>query len=159
MPPQLFDFQQSLVNWAVLKGRAAIFADCGLGKTAMQLEWARLVQLHTSGKILILTPLAVAEQTIAMALSMMGMKVTFAMTGDICKEPGIYITNYEKLHHFDAGEFSGVILDESSILKNYVGKTRTAIIDQFVDTPYRLACTATPAPVKCSPPICTRATG
>jgi hypothetical protein len=136
----LFPFQRALVIWAVGKGRAALFADTGLGKTRMQLEWARLIGERT----LILAPLAVAQQTIREA-KQLGMTVTYAKTQADASD-GITITNYERLANFDASAFGAVVLDESSILKSYDGKTRTALIDAFRNTPYRLCCTATPAP-------------
>lgn len=138
--PHLFQFQADIVRWALRRGRAAIFADTGLGKTFMQIEWARHVLPH--GRVLCLTPLAVAQQTVAEA-SKAGVHAVYARhdTG----EP-FTVTNYEMLHAFDPGDFAGVILDESSILKAFDGKTRTALIDAFRDTPYRLCCTATPAP-------------
>lgn len=138
--PCLFDFQQKIVAWALKKGRCAIFADCGLGKTLMQLEWAR----HIKGDVLILAPLAVAEQTVREGLKI-GVKVTHVREADQLRK-GINITNYERLARFDAHEFEGVVLDESSILKSFNGKTRNAIIERFSKTPFRLACTATPAP-------------
>ena len=140
----LYDFQCDIVRWALAKGKAAIFADCGLGKTPMQLEWGYQVHQHTGGNILLLAPLAVAEQTKREAEK-------FDIPATICRSqadvrPGINITNYEMLHHFVANKFTGVILDESSILKSYSSKTRNQIIDCFSQTPFRLACTATPAP-------------
>ena len=140
----LYDFQLDIVRWALAKGKAAIFADCGLGKTPMQLEWGHQVHQHTGGDILLLAPLAVAEQT-----KREGDKFDIPVT--ICRsqadvQPGINITNYEMLHSFVSKKFTGVILDESSILKNYSSKTRNQIIDAFSQTPFRLACTATPAP-------------
>jgi len=142
--PKLYDFQSAIVKWACQRGRAAIFADCGLGKTPMQLEWANQVHKHTNQPILILAPLAVSKQT-----QREGRK--FNIDVQICESQedvvnGINITNYEKLHKFDAGSFVGIVLDESSILKSYTGKFRTYIIEQFEKTPYKLACTATPAP-------------
>lgn len=136
----LFDFQRDIVTWALRRGRAAVFADCGMGKTPMQLEWAK----HVPGDVLILAPLAVATQTVRE-----GEK--FGIPVHYCRDqnevvPGITITNYEMLPHFSPEQFAGVVLDESSILKAYDGKTRTAIIDAFKQTPFRLACTATPAP-------------
>lgn len=136
----LFPFQRDIVTWALKRGRAAIFADCGMGKTPMQLEWAR----HIPGNVLILAPLAVAQQTVHE-----GEK--FGIPVQYCRDQsqvqaGITIANYEMLAHFDPFAFAGVVLDESSILKSYDGKTRTAIIESFRDTPYKLACTATPAP-------------
>lgn len=144
--PNLFDFQKDIVRWALAKGRAAIFASCGLGKTLMQLEWASNICKHTgsSAKVLILAPLAVSAQTVRE-----GEK--FGITVNLCEsqadvQNGINITNYEKLDKFVANEFTGVVLDESSILKSFTGKVRTAIIDNFLQVPYKLACTATPAP-------------
>lgn len=138
---RLFDFQRDITAWALRRGRAAVFADCGLGKTLMQLEWAR----HVPGNVLILAPLAVAPQTAAEAADKLGITITQARKQSDVK-PGITITNYEMLQHFDPDYFTGVVLDESSILKSYDGATRTAIIEAFRKTPYRLACTATPAP-------------
>jgi len=141
----LFDWQAHVVRWAIKQGRAALFEDCGLGKTAQQLEWAHQVKLKTSGKVLILTPLSVAKQTAAEAVKF-GIRATVVESGEECVGTGIYITNYEKLDHFDDVEFSGVVLDESSILKNFTGKTRKRLTERFADTPYRLCCTATPSP-------------
>lgn len=141
----LFDFQRDIVRWACKKGRAAIFADCGMGKTPMQLEWARLViESNGGGRVLILAPLAVAQQTRQEGMKF-GIEVNVCRTQDDVKD-GINITNYEMLGHFDCSDFVGVVLDESSILKSYTGKTRTEIIEKFESTPYKLACTATPAP-------------
>ena len=137
--PALFDFQRDIVRWALAKGRCAVFADTGLGKTLMQLEWAR----HAGKRTLILAPLAVAQQTIREA-ARWGIDAQYAPT--MTAAPGIVVTNYERLERFDPTAFDAVVLDESSILKNYTGKTRTAIIEAFRDTPMRLACTATPAP-------------
>lgn len=139
LSPQLFDFQRKIVRWALAKGRAAVFADCGMGKTFMQLEWAR----HVPGDVLVLTPLAVAQQTAAEA-SKFGLSA--AVSRDGTKSAPITITNYQQLHKFDMGDFAGIVLDESSILKAYDGKTRTAIIEAAKSVDYRLACTATPAP-------------
>ena len=141
----LFDWQSHVVTWAVKQGRAALFEDCGLGKTIQQLEWANQVKLKTSGKVLILTPLAVAHQTASEAAHF-GISATVVESGEQCTATGIYITNYEKLDKFNAADFAGVVLDESSILKNFTGKTRKKLTDEFANTPYRLACTATPAP-------------
>jgi len=141
----LFPFQRELVTRSLVLGRSAIFADCGLGKTLMQLEWSRHVCKKTAGRIIILAPLAVAEQTCREAIKL-GMQIFHATSMDDVMQTGIYITNYEKLHLFNASAFSGVVLDESSILKNYTGATRNAIIEAFAHTPYKLACTATPSP-------------
>nr|WP_297873492.1 DEAD/DEAH box helicase [uncultured Blautia sp.] len=142
--PMLYDFQKDIVRWALKKGKACIFADCGLGKTPMQLSWAYQVHKHTGGMILILAPLAVADQTRREA-EKFGYIAKVVERQEDCI-PGINITNYEKLDRFIAKEFTGIILDESSILKSYSGKVRTAIIQNFHDVPYKLACTATPAP-------------
>lgn len=136
----LFDYQRAIVRWAVMRGRAAIFADCGMGKTLMQLAWADAVVKRNGGRVVALAPLAVAEQTIAE-----GARFGIACGGPTSDAP-IVVTNYEKIHRIDARSFGGVVLDESSILKSYTGKTRTQIIESFAATPYRLACTATPAP-------------
>lgn len=138
----LYDFQSHLVDWALRLGRAAIFADCGLGKTPMQLSWADSV-VKEKGPVLILTPLAVAEQTMREAAKF-GIDAFHTRTGDYCSN--ITITNYERLHKFDPSCFSGIVLDESSILKNYAGKYRQAITEFMKEIPYRLLCTATPAP-------------
>ena len=142
--PMLYDFQKDIVRWALKKGKACIFADCGLGKTPMQLSWAYQVHKYTGRKILILTPLAVADQTKREA-EKFGYIAKVVESQDDCID-GINITNYEKLGRFVAKEFVGVVLDESSILKSYSGKVRTAIIQNFHEVPYKLACTATPAP-------------
>lgn len=141
--PKLFDYEKDIVRWALAKGRAAIFADCGLGKTAMQLEWANQVSKRTGGKVLILAPLAVAPQT-AKEGGKFGIEAIVCESQSDCKE--ISITNYEKLDRFIAKEFTGIVLDESSILKSFTGKVRTQIIDTFNKVPYKLACTATPSP-------------
>jgi len=138
--PMLFDFQRDIVAWALRRGRAAIFADCGLGKTPMQLEWAR----HVPGDVLILAPLAVGSQTVREG-EKFGIDVRYCRSQDEA-QPGITITNYEMMDRFDTSAYAGIVLDESSILKAYDGKTRTKIIESFRDTPFRLACTATPAP-------------
>ena len=141
----LFDWQSHVVKWAVKQGRAALFEDCGLGKTAQQLEWASQVVRHSKKPVLVLTPLAVAHQTASEA-SKFGYVASVAESDDDIKKAEIYITNYEKLDHFDCSWFSGVVLDESSILKNFTGKTRRKLTDTFANTPYRLCCTATPSP-------------
>jgi superfamily II DNA or RNA helicase len=141
--PDLFGYQVDIVRWALKRGRAAIFADCGMGKTFMQLEWARRVCDHSGGRVLILCPLAVAEQTVAEA-AQFGIDATVSRDGIVRSR--ITITNYENMHRFDLGDFAGLVLDESSIIKSYDGKTRTEILRQSVEVHYRLACTATPAP-------------
>lgn len=144
LAPALFDFQRDIVRWALKKGKCAIFADCGMGKTLMQLEWSQKVHERTGRDILILAPLSVAAQTEREGAKF-GYRVTICETQDDVRD-GLNITNYEKLERFDVGRFIGVVLDESSILKSFTGKIRSMIIDRFSDTPYRLACTATPAP-------------
>lgn len=121
--PMLYDFQKDIVRWALKKGKACIFAECGLGKTPMQLSWAHQICLHTGEKVLILTPLAVVEQTKREA-EKFGYSAKIAEKQEDCLS-GINITNYEKLDKFVAKEFAGVVLDESSILKSFTGKVRT----------------------------------
>ena len=135
----LFGWQESVVRWALRKGRACLFEDCGLGKTIQQLAWAEQIP----GNVLILTPLAVAEQT-AREAARFGIAASVSRDGVIKDQ--ITISNYEQMHRFDLGAFEGLVLDESSILKAQTGKVRTAIIDAAGSIPYRLACTATPAP-------------
>lgn len=141
----LFDFQHAIVSWAVRRGRAAIFADTGLGKTLMQLSWADEIANHTGGKVLILAPLAVSEQTIEQGQTF-GIDVYRVPHGGTPTGPGIWITNYERMDTIDFESLSGVVLDESSILKSHDGKTRTALIESCQGVPYRLSCTATPSP-------------
>jgi superfamily II DNA or RNA helicase len=140
----LFDFQEAIVKWALKRGRAAIFADTGLGKTAMQVTWAWEVCKHTGGDVLILAPLCVAQQTVEEAAKF-GVTVKYCRS-DAQVEPGITITNYEMIEHFDCDSFAGVVLDESSILKAHTSKTRKALTHAFQQTPYKLSCTATPSP-------------
>jgi DNA modification methylase len=140
----LFPFQKHVTQWAIRKGRAALFEECGLGKTLQQLEWASQVADHRGLPVLILTPLAVAPQTLAEA-ERFGYSARIVKTGEEVG-PGINITNYEKLDLFDDVILGGVVLDESSILKNFTGKTRIKLTSRFAETPYRLCCTATPSP-------------
>jgi hypothetical protein len=138
----LFDFQEHIVRTALKKGKYAIFADCGLGKTFMQLEWAKHVVNYTNQSVLILCPLAVAGQTINE-----GKRFGIGCEKYNGQEKvGVYVLNYDQLENYDCSVFSGVVLDESSILKNYEGKTKGSIIEYFSNTPYKLACTATPSP-------------
>lgn len=137
----LFPHQQDLVRWALRRGRAAIFADTGLGKGLMLLEWARNVS--ELGRVIILAPLAVGPQLVSEG-ARFGVDAKYLREDD--KTSRIVVANYEMLHAFDASQFVGVVLDESSILKSYDGKTKQRILDAFTNTPYRLACTATPAP-------------
>jgi len=136
----LFPFQRQLVTWALRKGRSALFADTGLGKTLMQLEWARRLDVPT----LIVAPLAVAQQTVAEGV-LLGLDVQYVRRPtEIAQQ--VVITNYELISHFDMAQFGAVVLDESSILKSVDGKTRTRLIEMCREVPYRLCCTATPAP-------------
>lgn len=139
--PLLHPWQREIVAWAVRKGRAALFADCGLGKTLMQLEWSRL----SADRSLIVAPLAVCEQTVREAAKV-GTPITYVRDVDGVDGPGVYVTNYEVADRIDPALFDAVALDESSILKNVAGKMRDRLIGLYRDTPRRLACTATPAP-------------
>lgn len=140
----LFDFQRDIVTWALRKGKAALFEDTGLGKTIQQLSWADAVANHEHGSVLILAPLAVGKQT-ALEAEKFGIKAKLCESADDV-ELGINITNYEKLHRFNTDVFCGIVLDESSILKSYSGKTTNELINKFRYTKYKLACTATPSP-------------
>lgn len=144
MPDFLFDFQKSLVEWAIKKGRAAIFADCGLGKTPMQLVWAQNVIQKMNRPVLILTPLAVGQQTLKEA-EKFGIEAERSRDGLYWKQ-SIVITNYEKLHLFNSSDFAGVVCDESSILKHFSGATQKQVTRFMLKIPYRLLCTATAAP-------------
>lgn len=142
--PGLFGFQADLVKWGLRRGRAAIFAGTGLGKTRMQLRWAGHVHKATGRNVLILAPLAVAQQTAEEGRAI-GVGVT------VCREagdarPGVNVTNYERMHRFDPSRFGAVVLDESSCIKHHDTKTLAALLESFRDTPFKLACTATPAP-------------
>ncbi|NIV33409.1 MAG: helicase, partial [Anaerolineae bacterium] len=144
MPDWLYDFQQYLTEWAVRLGRAAIFADCGLGKTPMQLVWAQNVVQHTNQPVLILAPLGVTGQTLYEA-EKFGIKARRARPG-VNGNAVIEVTNYEKLHLFEPDGYGGIVCDESSILKNFNGKRRQEITEFMRTIPYRLLCTATAAP-------------
>lgn len=141
----LFDFQHAIVSWAVRRGRAAVFADTGLGKTLMQLSWADEVASHTGGIVLVLAPLAVSEQTIEQGATF-GIDVRRVPQGGSPDSPGVWITNYERMDAIEFSALHGLVLDESSILKAHDGKTRQRIIDAAQGIPYRLSCTATPSP-------------
>jgi hypothetical protein len=143
VPDYLFDFQKALLDYAVNKGRSAIFADCGMGKTPLQLCWAQNVVQQTNGNVLILAPLAVSQQTIHEA-DKFGVECHRSRDGQ--PKGKITITNYEKLHLFNANDFVGVVCDESSILKNYKGSTKQEITAFMRKLPYRLLATATPSP-------------
>jgi hypothetical protein len=140
--PMLHQWQNELVQWAVRTGRAALWADTGMGKTVMQLEWARL----SGDKPLIVAPLAVCQQTVREA-SKLGIRAEYVREmADLDDAVEIHVTNYERIHGFSADAFDAIVLDESSILKQSNGATRTMLIDWARDIPYRLACSATPAP-------------
>lgn len=143
LSPSLFDFQQALVDWAVRKGKAAIFADCGLGKTPMQLSWADNVVRKENRPVLILTPLAVSAQTVREGEKF---QIECKQSRDGKIYNGIVVTNYEQSHCFDWHDFAGVVCDESSILKSFDGARRLQITEFMRKLPYRLLCTATAAP-------------
>ena len=143
LPDFLFDFQTHLTNWAIRKGRAAIFADCGMGKTPMQLVWSENVVRKTNRPVLILTPLAVSGQTLEEA-EKFGIEAYRANPKE--KPCAVQVTNYEQLHKYDAANYAGVVCDESSILKNFAGKRKDEITEFMRQVPYRLLCTATAAP-------------
>lgn len=139
--PALFEWQATVVSWALRKGRAALFEDCGLGKTVQQLEWAR----HAAPTSLVLAPLSVARQTVREA-ARLDLDVRYVRHQDDVTGPGVWVTNYEMADRFDPRTFGAVVLDESSILKNVDGRTRQRLTAQLANVPLRLACTATPAP-------------
>jgi len=143
--PVLFGWQRVTTEWACRQGCAALFADTGLGKTPMQLEWSRQVIKHTGGRVLILAPLAVGPQTAREAVKF-GIPNVKHVRRAVDVEDGITVCNYESLHKLDVSSFAGVVLDESSILKSYAGSTKRRLIEAFEATPFKLACTATPAP-------------
>ena len=143
LPSCLFDFQSHLTDWACRKGRAALFEDCGLGKTLQQLVWAENVVRHTNKPVLILTPIAVGIQTVKEGEKF---QIEAHRSSDGTVRPNITVTNYERLHHFNPQDFSGVVCDESSILKNFDGSTKAAVTEFLRTIPYRLLCTATAAP-------------
>ena len=143
LPDYLFPFQRDLVEWSVKKGRGALFADCGMGKTLMQLAWAKNVADKTGGRVLVLTPLAVSHQTVAEAEKF---HIDAARSGNGELDSQIVVTNYERLHHFSPKDFEGVVCDESSILKNFDGATKSAVTEFMRTRKYRLLCTATAAP-------------
>lgn len=145
LPEYLYDFQHDLATWAIAKGRAAIFADCGMGKTPMQLVWADRVRRQVNRSILILAPLAVAAQTVREG-EKFGIEVIHSRDGTLPAGASIIVTNYEKLQHFDPNDFAGVVCDESSILKNFAGRRRADITEFMRTLPFRLLCTATASP-------------
>lgn len=140
----LFSYQKDIVLWALRIGKAAVWADCGLGKTNIEMEWAHQVNIHTNRPTIIIAPLSVSKQTVEEGLKF-GYDINLCETQDDIVN-GINITNYEKIHKFDCSVFSGVALDESSILKSFNSKTKEMLIEKFSDCDFRLACSATPAP-------------
>ena len=145
LPEAMKPFQVDLTRWALRRGRAAIFAGTGLGKTLMQLSWADIVAKETKGRVLILTPLAVAQQTVAEAAKFGIEGVAYAIDREH-QQTRIVITNYDRFDKFNPADFSAIVLDESSIIKAHDSKTRKVLIAACKNIPYRLCCTATPAP-------------
>lgn len=145
LPASLFPHQKALTSWAIKRGRAAIFADTGLGKSRMELAWADTVCRHTGQPVLILAPLAVAAQTAGEG-AQIGIDVAVCRDGSDVNDRGVNITNYDRLHRFDPSIFGGVVLDESSIIKHHDAKSFGLLTAAFRDTPFRLPATATPAP-------------
>ncbi|MFC3628239.1 hypothetical protein ACFOM8_02130 [Paracoccus angustae] len=143
--PNCYDFQAHLIEWSLRQGRAATFADCGLGKTLMQLVWAENVHRKTNSPVLILAPLSVASQTVEEA-EKFGIDAYRSVKGEIPAGRGIITANYERLHYFNADDFAGVVCDESSILKNFDGAIRGHITDFMRKVKYRAMFTATPSP-------------
>ena len=143
--PHAFDYQKDIIAWACKKGKCAILTGCGSGKTLMQLEWCRAVHENTKRPVLIVAPLSVVRQTQGEAskFNICKVKICRKQEDVVC---GVNITNYEMIEHFDASVFSGVCLDESSILKSFTGKYQQLLTEMFCKTPYRLLCTATIAP-------------
>lgn len=144
LPASLFGHQSALTRWALRRGRAAIFADTGLGKTSMELAWGAEVARYTAKPVILLTPLAVAAQTVAEG-ARIGIPVTLCRDGNDVR-PGLNVTNYDRLHRFDCSVFGGVAPDESSIIKHHDAKTFATLSEAFRDTPFKLPATATPAP-------------
>lgn len=143
LPPWLYDFQADLVEWACRKGRAALFADCGMGKTPMELAWADQVTRHTNGRVLILAPLAVAQQT-AREADKFGVEAHVSRDGRPAGD--ITVTNYDRLHLFDPADYVGLVCDESSAIKSFDGERRKLVTEFARKMPYRLLATATAAP-------------
>lgn len=145
LPGSLFPHQSALTAWALRRGRSAIFADTGLGKSRMEVAWADAVRKHTGQPVLMLAPLAVAAQT-AVEAAQIGVHVAVCREASDVDDRGINITNYDRLHKFDASIFGGIVLDESSIIKHHDAKTFATLTAAFRDTPFKLPATATPAP-------------
>lgn len=144
-PEAAFDFQRHLIEWAVMKGRAALLADCGMGKGLMQLAWAENVVRKTNRPVMVFAPLSVGAQTVREAAKF-GVEAVRSMDGRHDGKARVVVANYERLHHFSPADFAGVVCDESSILKNFDGVTRQAVTEFMRLAPYRLLCTATAAP-------------
>jgi len=142
-----WSYEAAIVKWAVRKGRAALFEDCGLGKSKQQAEWLRIICGRNGTRGLIVCPLSIADQTIGEAQEI-DISIKYVTDQAQCADDpqGLFITNYERLDHFIASEFGAVVLDESSILKSENGKTKNRIFAMFHDVPFRLSCTATPSP-------------
>jgi hypothetical protein len=145
IPNYLFPFQKVCVETAIRRGRSALFLNTGMGKTRCQLEWARQVSEHTGRPVFIAAPLAVSQQTVREG-KRIGIDVRYCRDGSDVGDSLVCISNYERIGKFDHAAWAGVVLDESSILKAYSGAMKTAIFEAFAKTPYKLACTATPAP-------------
>lgn len=143
--PKAYDFQSFLIDWAVRQGRGAIFADCGLGKTLMQLTWSHNVNRETNKPVLLLAPLMVSLQTLEEAETF-GFEAERSLDGKFKNRAAIVTTNYERLHHFDPDDFAGVVCDESSIMKNFAGERKSQITEFMRRVKYRLLCSATPSP-------------
>lgn len=143
--PQAYDFQSHLVDWAIHQGRAAIYADCGLGKTLMQLTWAHNVNRYANKPVLIIAPLSVSSQTVEEA-EKFGLEAQRSLDGSRNQSIGLVTTNYERLHYFDPNDFAGVVCDESSIIKNFDGSRKGEITEFMRRVKFRLLCTATPSP-------------
>ena len=145
LPSYLYDFQDHLTRWALKMGRAAIFADCGLGKTIMQLVWAEKIIEKTNKPVLLLTPLAVSQQTHKEA-ERFGIQSKRSRDGKIDSTKCVWITNYEQLHKFDPSKFGGIVCDESSCIKNFKSERKKDVVEFVRTLRYRLLCTATAAP-------------
>jgi len=145
LPSAMFAFQRDLAEWAIWRGRAAVFADCGLGKTLIQLSWADNMRQHAGGRALVVTPLAVGAQTVQEGHKF-GIACERSADGRPARGAPITVTNYERLHLFNRDDYSAVVCDESSAIKSFNGKRRAVVTDFLRDMPYRLLCTATAAP-------------
>ncbi len=142
---RMFAFQSDVTAWSLRRGRSALFMDTGLGKSLCAIEWARRVAAHTRRPALILTPLAVAAQFVREGAKF-GVDVQHVRSGADVITSDVVVTNYDRLHLFDASVFGGVVLDESSCLKDFTSATRNLLIETFAGTPFKLCCTATPSP-------------